>query len=173
MIVTDKVFLENPELSKHSCIRQIEELLNVKVIVIPRQPRDFTGHADGIVRYYDEHTVLVNKYREDDHPHFQGRLLKALRNANLEIVTVPYAVYENARDIDATGVYINFLELRDFIFVPTFDIPADTEVLNAFRSLYPHKYILSINAREIAKEGGVLNCITWTLKLKHSKASGK
>jgi hypothetical protein len=47
VIITDKIFSDNAERSKRSLVDDIEHLLKSRLIIIPRPPYDFTGHADG------------------------------------------------------------------------------------------------------------------------------
>ena len=62
-IITDKVFEENPKLSEPQVRRELERLLEVeRLVVIPREPGDVVGHADGVVRFVDRDTLLVNDY---------------------------------------------------------------------------------------------------------------
>jgi agmatine deiminase len=165
VIMTDKIFSENSERTKTSLVGDIEHLLKSRLIVIPRPPFDFTGHADGVVRYYDDRTVLVNQYRSDDSLYFQRLLLRSLKEAGLDVIPIPYNVYRNRTDSDATGVYINFLEVEGALFIPSFGLPSDFEALNLFRDLYPSTTVIPIHATEIAKEGGILNCISWSVKV--------
>jgi agmatine/peptidylarginine deiminase len=60
VILTDKVVVENPSLSKAKLLSELRELFEIEtIIIIPRDPLDFTGHADGMVRFVDEDTVLI------------------------------------------------------------------------------------------------------------------
>jgi agmatine deiminase len=60
VILTDKVVVENPSLSKAKPLSELRELFEIEtIIIIPRDPLDFTGHADGMVRFVDEDTVLI------------------------------------------------------------------------------------------------------------------
>ena len=54
-----------------------DELRVAELIVIPKEPYDEIGHADGMVRFLDAKTVLVNDYSEVD-PDFGQRLLSDL-----------------------------------------------------------------------------------------------
>jgi agmatine/peptidylarginine deiminase len=52
-----------PKVDKQQLIQQLKNLFKVdQLIIIPKDPNDFTGHADGMVRFVDDKTVLVNKY---------------------------------------------------------------------------------------------------------------
>lgn len=61
---------------------------------------------------------------------------------------VPYALLDGTRDV----------WLRDFM--PVFGIEQDAEAETSARQLFS-KEIVPVNIREIARQGGCLNCISW------------
>jgi hypothetical protein len=66
-IVTDKVLRENPNFGKDELLKVFRERLHVDdVIVIPKEPYDVVGHADGVVRFLDEGTVAINEPGPED-----------------------------------------------------------------------------------------------------------
>ncbi len=165
VILTDKIFEENPELGKNNLISELEKLFEVKVIIIPQEPNDFTGHADGIVRYYDQDTVLINRYKRNDKKDFQKKLINELKNQGLGTIDIPYNPYDNADYDMADGLYINYLQMENFILLPTFDKKEDEEAYRQFQQLFPGQTIETIDSRDISRDGGVLNCITWNIRV--------
>lgn len=61
-------------------------------------------------------------------------------------------------------VYINYLQMSGLVIVPTFNIVEDDEAINQLKEVFPNDKILSTDSSEIAKEGGILNCISWNIK---------
>lgn len=59
-VITDRVFLENPEYDKNTLLLELEKLLEASLIIIPSLKSDMTGHADGMVRLVGENTAIVN-----------------------------------------------------------------------------------------------------------------
>jgi agmatine deiminase len=165
VILTEKIFTENPARSRSDLIEELEQLFQVKIIIIPREPGDFTGHADGIVRYYDYETVIVNSYRKNDSPRFQKKLSKCLFEQGIRTIEIPYNPYDNALQDMADGLYINFLQMEDFILLPTFNIKEDETAYLLFEQLFPGQQINTIDSRVISKDSGVLNCITWNIRV--------
>jgi agmatine deiminase len=161
-IVTDKVFKENPSMRQAHLVEQLEELLEVKVIIIPREPYDFTGHADGMVRYYDEQTLLINDYQDHLSVSYKLRLKKALADQGFKLIEIPYAP-DPSNFISANGVYINFLEMQNFIMIPTFRKLEDDKAIRVFEKLFPDRTIETIYASDISQDGGVLHCISWPI----------
>jgi agmatine deiminase len=61
VIVTDKVYRQNPDVERPRVRTQLRTVLEVdRLVVIPKEPYDKIGHADGMVRFVDEKTVLVD-----------------------------------------------------------------------------------------------------------------
>ena len=157
VIISDRVFFENPEYSAAELIRQLCMLLEAEVIIIPSLKSDFTGHADGMIRFIDENTVVGN-----DLPSKYGleqRIKHVLHQYGIDVVDFPY---QHANDsLSALGSYINYLETESCIFLPTFGIDMDEYAITQARQILPKKKVVPIHVREISQQGGCLNCISW------------
>ena len=155
VIISDRVFLENPDRQKNELIAELEKLLEAKVIIIPSLKSDMTGHADGMVRFVDENTVIGNdtgaKYG------LESRIKKTLKKEDIEVIDFPYF---ESRGISAKGCYLNFLETEKCIFLPVFAAPDDRRAIAAAKRIF-NKRIIPVEINEIATDGGCLNCITW------------
>ena len=151
----DRIFYENKDKSKTELINELEKLLEAKVIIIPSLKSDMTGHADGMVRFVDENTVIGNasslKYG------LESRIKTTLKKNKIEVIDFPY--FEAEGD-SAVGCYLNFLETEQIIFLPVFDVDMDKDAINTAKDIFKKK-IVPVNINEIAKDGGVLNCISW------------
>jgi agmatine deiminase len=133
---------------------------------IPRQPYDMTGHADGMLRFLDDKTLLVNDYQGESES-WKKKYVTALQAINLEVVVLPSVVLDEKNesgDYTARGCYINFAQIGNKILLPFFDLAEDELVRKEMLKLYPDCRILPVEANEIAQDGGVLNCITWNIK---------
>jgi agmatine deiminase len=166
VIITSKVFIENPGYTEILLIEGLKKQLRVEeIIVVPQEPKDWLGHADGMVRFVDENTVLINQYPiNKEYLEFGYALRCSLSNAGLRIINIPYTAWQNRDLTDATGCYINFLEIGDYIFYPTYARPTDATTENVFRNAFPDRRLVNIDCRDLAKLGGVLNCVTWTIR---------
>ncbi len=161
VIMCDKVFEENPLYSEKQLIAKLEQLFEVdRLIFIPTDPFDIIGHADGIVRFLDQDTVLINDYSKEDKD-FRLQLKLALHNARLNYIELPYNPYHNENDLQANGVYINYLQTEQAVIIPTFDIADDERAIRKFETLF--KTIKTLDSNDIARDGGVLNCISWNI----------
>ena len=165
VIMTEKVFSENPGVGRDELTEMLRGLLRVgDVIVIPQEADDVIGHADGMVRFLDAKTVFVNDYSEVA-PSFGRRLSSVLRRARLNRIDLPYCpVNEEADGIpSAVGCYANFLMVRGLIVLPTFGMPEDETAYQVVVERARHQTIETIDCSKLARNGGVLNCMTFSL----------
>lgn len=154
-VISDRVFAENPGRPSAALAAELERLLEAQVILIPSLRSDMTGHADGMVRFVDEQTVVGNRtpYRFG----LEARIKEVLHRQGIRVVDFPY--FGSPKD-SAVGCYLNFLETEQGILLPVFGVPMDGEAVSAAEGLF-RKPIIPVNINEIAEQGGVLNCISW------------
>lgn len=163
VIMTEKVFVENPSFTKRDLIQELEDLFETDVILfIPTDPTDFTGHADGMIRFIDNDTVLVNDYSKEN-SRFRNRIKSTIQNAGLNFIEIPYLPYSNKSQTDAKGIYINYLHMQSKLFVPVFGIKEDEAVVKMFESIFKDYSIATVASNDLAKDGGILNCISWNI----------
>lgn len=170
-ILSDRIFTENPKCDKESLKKELSELLECKdIIIIPAlksQYEDFTGHADGMVRFVDRNTLIGNERRPDEYQYMKDGLQKAIDTFNLTYIDVPYFEDKDPNHPDsAIGIYVNYLEVNNLIVLPVFGREEDDQVRDIFRKTFPNKQIETIDYNDVAKEGGLLNCTTWVVKCK-------
>ncbi len=165
VIMTDKIFKENPNVEEKQLIRELKECFEVDTLFfVPQQPGDFTGHSDGMVRFLDDHTILINDYT-DEKPAFLRAFKTAIHNTGLNVETIPYNPYGNKTNSEANGYYINYLQMDGIIMVPTFGIKEDDAAVRRFEDLFKGCKVVTVQSNEIAKHGGVLNCIAWNIQV--------
>lgn len=164
VIMCDKVLIENPHYTRRQLTGKLRELFEVdKLYFVPQQPKDFTGHADGMVRFLDSDTVIVNDYSKEN-PDFSRAFKIALDNAELNYIEIPYNPYGNRTYGQANGDYINFLQMQNTVIVPTFGIKEDDIAVRQLEQLFKGQNIATIESNEVADNGGILNCITWNIE---------
>lgn len=163
VIMTDRIFQENPTYERKQLISELYELMQVdKLYFVPEQPGDFTGHSDGMIRFLDENTVIINDYSKEK-DWFQRAFEIAIHNAGLDYIKIPYNLNQNKSKDQANGDYINYLQMENIVIIPTFGIKEDDEAVNKLETIFAGKTRKTIECNEIANEGGVLNCITWNI----------
>ena len=89
VIISDRIFSENPEWNGETLGTELSELLDARIIFIESLTSDFTGHADGMVRFLSEDTVLINKtsFKRG----LEQRQSRALRELGFTVVEFPYS----------------------------------------------------------------------------------
>lgn len=165
-IITDRVFDENPQYtSKIKLVGEIEKLLEVEIIIIPQIKSDFTGHADGLVRFVDKNTLLGND-REKEYKYWKNGINKILKEHGISYIDIPFLDHKEKKFPDhAIGCYVNYLEVQDLIVLPIFEVKnnQDNEVYKLFRQIFPDRKIETLNFNSVGLFGGLLNCTTWTV----------
>lgn len=161
-ILSDRIFSENPGYEKDVLVKELSSLLECEIIIIPAINEDFTGHADGMVRFVDRNTILGNRLA-DEYKYWQKGMQKVLDTHNLKYIDVPFLTDMKDRKYpnSAIGIYVNFLEVDNLIVAPKFGRDEDKEVVAILQRAFPEKQIETINYNEVAREGGLLNCTTW------------
>lgn len=157
VIMTDKVFHEN-KTRKDKLVGIIKDCLGVKPVFIPWDKAEPYGHADGMVRYVGDDTVLINNYCDID-SNLRKRLVKAL-NPYFDIKELHYDAEKQSR---LNWAYINYLEVRGIVFMPMLDIPEDKLAYYQLKELLDER-IIPIRCPQIVKKGGGLNCVSWNVK---------
>ena len=164
VIMTDRIFEENPTYGRKQLIKELHELLEIDhLYFVPEQPGDFTGHADGMVRFIDEDRIVICDFEKDDKQFYRAFEI-AIHNTGLDAIKIPYNVYDNKSDDQASGDYINYLQMDNTIIIPTFGMKEDEEAVKQLETIFAGQTIATIDCNEIANDGGVLNCISWNIQ---------
>lgn len=163
VILTDKIVTENQFwYDKNKLVKKLEELFEVEhVIVIPWPKAEPYGHSDGILRFIDEKTVLINEIEKTI------RLEKELKEHGLNWEYIRFKVKNPNEDLN--WAYINFLQTKDLILLPKLNIDEDEQAFEQMKIYYPdyarNNRIAQVDMTEIVKEHGALNCISWTIEV--------
>ena len=159
VIMTDKVLKENPGYDEYGLRFRLEELFETDVVFIPWDRYEMFGHADGMVRFIDRRTVLLNNYSDFDRS-LRERIIRAL-DGHFEVKELQY---DTPRCSNYSWAYLNFLQVAGRIFVPGLGIAEDRLAVQQIQRFYPeHKVMLVPNCLELVRDGGALNCVTWTI----------
>lgn len=155
VIVTDKLFTENRDLTPKAFEKNFPNIK--KLIVIPRDPdsEEVYGHADGMVRFISDNHLLINSQYPKS---FKKKLHSILTRAGF--ICTELKVKEDTKY--AWG-YINFLHIDNLIIQPSIDKVNDMYIKEQLKVLYPEVNVELCNALTLVKQGGVFNCVSWEL----------
>lgn len=173
VILTEKAYKENPDIERPRLRARLEEIFEAECIFIPKQAGDDVGHSDGVVRIMDESRVLMNDFSTVD-PGYGDRVRKVLEKNELEVITLPMFEEEVSRrpgEIEsAVGIYVNYLRVGNAIVLPEYNRSEDPQAVEAVRRAMPQAVVSQVPCRTLAQQGGVLNCISWTIKTPQERA---
>lgn len=160
VIITDKVAKDN-NLTVEQIKPKLENILKAKVIIIPSYPGEETGHADGIIRFLNEDSVLTINL-DNEINDWKDRLIFEIGKADLKLFTLP-----KAKSPENDWRYINYLQIGNKIIVPSFKNNRDSDkiIIPFMKNLFKRfDYTIdTLDADRISENGGVLNCFTWNI----------
>lgn len=168
VIITDKVFKDNRYVSRDQIISMLTEAFNGRqIIFIGYDKYDITGHADGLVAFLDNDTLLMCDYSEVDKD-LHKKNMKALEQFDPVMIPtvcdedeVPYKGW-----FSADNNYINFIGTKNCIILPTFgNLELEENIIELIRrhdSLDRPIYTVPIST--LSRHGGGLHCITYDYK---------
>ena len=162
VIMTDKIFSENPQWSNREIIQHLEQILRAEIILLPWDMEDPFGHADGMVADLGDGQILLNGcWKKQDEP-FHRRLRKIL-DAHFNVEELP--AWDGDKD---SWCYLNYLQVPGGILLPCLsennDSKDDKAALIYFERLFPSLEVIPIYAKPLVKGkdgGGALHCVTW------------
>lgn len=161
VIMTDKIFMENPHWSAEELLRHLHHALCAEIVIVPWDMSDPCGHADGMVAPLDDGRLLLNNYAQDKKSKDFCKRLHKILDAHFEVVDLSF----DCKPEPDSWCYLNFVNLYNAILLPAlsedFDCDNDKEAIRVMQDLFPNKQIIPIYAKPLIKEGGALHCVTW------------
>jgi agmatine deiminase len=166
VVLTDKVFACNPGIEPARLQERLERVFGAECLFVPTEPNDEAGHADGVVRFVSESCVLIND--SSAYSDYGTRLQHLLERKGLQVETLPMFLDEwdwlSPGLPSAVGNYLNYLRVGDIVVLPAYDRPEDRFAKEKVQQLMPGAKIFQLPCTSLAKRGGVLNCISWTIE---------
>jgi agmatine/peptidylarginine deiminase len=166
LILTDKVIWENERhYSERQLIKKIHDLFEVeKVIMIPWDEECYYGHADGMLRFINNNKVLISGFYETADNKLKKGILDSLEKAKIDWAWLRVS----EKEVEDNIAYINFLQTKDLIIVPSLNRPEDHVAIKQISKHFPDysskNRIDESDMLEIVPFDGALNCITWTIR---------
>jgi len=175
-IVTTRLIDYNKDTFTEPRVRELlREILNItRLIILPEEPEDETGHIDGMVRFLDPKTVAVGAYPSgwSKGKRFMDMIATTLRQElgrEYTVIRIPNDMPPNEKKegiYSAVGNHINFLRFGNTLLFPAYGIQEDGESAIILRETLSNTDVIPANIPDInklASRGGVLNCMTWVL----------
>jgi len=176
-IVTNRLIADNQSVNiEHELRPMLHVFTGFKNIhFIPTEHDDKTGHVDGMVRFIDEKVLVVGSYPLGVENHnlmdMVAEELKQDLGSEFTVLRLENGIpedYESEGVGSAYGNHMNFLRINDTILFPYYSDDISKEPMNGFVSDLKYNNI-SINVipvdipelKDLARLGGVLNCISW------------
>lgn len=169
IIMTSKVFEENPSYTVTKLSSIIENAMEAELIVVPWDVHEYFGHSDGICRYTGKDTLLLTSYREID-SRMTDRFLKCLKPHFREVNEIHFS---KKTVHPYRWAYINWLQVENLIILPSFGIEEDEEALIQIKEYMPgyKNHIEQVPATDLIIHEGCFNCASWTIFTKDKALS--
>ncbi len=129
---------------------------------------DTDAHIDTLARFIDAKTIAYVSCTDVSDSHYaplqkMKQELEAFKTQegesyHLVPLPLPAAIYKDNQRLAAT--YANFLITNKSILLPIYNDEKDKEMVELFKSLFPQREIIPINALRLIEEGGSIHCST-------------
>lgn len=166
VIMTEKVFHENKNIRRNELIGMLEQLFECEIVFLSWDRNETYGHADGITRWVNGNKVLLTAYEES---RYFWRKFRNELERHFEVIAMKYATHSPTSDRKLSWAYINFLQTKHVIIVPTFNIAEDEQALKQIENAFPdyHERIETVDASRLICLGGGIHCASWNIKITH------
>lgn len=163
--VLSRKFLRDNKLSEAAARDLVSQATGAThVAFIESDEQGGLEHADGVVAFIAENTLVINSYPED--PDYAADLkadLKAgLPGVTLHEIVTPYdgsQIYDT-RFGSACGLYTNMLVTPSRIYLPQFGIPEDAVALDSVRA-WTDREVIPVQSSQVCQMGGGVRCMSW------------
>ncbi|XP_032239855.1 putative agmatine deiminase [Nematostella vectensis] len=175
-ITTARIYNDNPSIEQAQLVRKLENEINRTVVVLD-DPKDTTGHSDGLVSFVDENTLLISMFDDADAPRYYSSMEKAVTSKFPNVTVVPLPCYTK-KDTEhgfktAEGSYANSLVTNNAVYVAMYANQAANAVAErVFRDNTPiTKEVIPVyKAGEVPILGGSVRCMSWQIDRNHPVA---
>lgn len=173
-VVLSRKFLRDNGLSETAARDQIKRITGAThVAFIEADEQGGLEHADGVVAFISENTLVVNSYPEDPQyaANLRADLESELPGVIIHEIVTPYdgsQIYDE-RFGSACGLYTNMVVTPSRIYLPQFGIPEDSLALESVRS-WTDREVVPVQSGEVCKMGGGVRCMSWQMRGAHAEA---
>jgi agmatine/peptidylarginine deiminase len=167
-VVISRKFLRDNRLTEaesRAALRKITGARNIAFIESDEQGG--LEHADGVVAFVQQNTLVINSYPEDAAyaKALRADLEKGLTGVTLHEIITPYDgsdIYDK-RFGSACGLYTNMLVTPRRIYFPQFGIAEDKIALEQI-SAWTDRQIIPVQSSQVCKMGGGVRCMSLQMR---------
>lgn len=164
VIVTDRFLFDNPQLTKEQAKNKLKDLLKVsQVAIIPELAGDATGHADGMLMWATDNTILLHEVADNKRTEIISELKSVFPGVEIVELKNYYQPETWQGFTSACNVFVNSLVTDDYIYMPTFNSAYDTEMFDIVQA-NTNKTVVPIPAEGVCFMGGSVRCLSWQMK---------
>lgn len=167
VVLTKKVFQDNPDWTKTEITSELKDKLKVKrVVYISIEPGDVLGHSDGMVKFISPNKMFINDFSYE--PGFLQKIERQIKKQipEMKFIVLPSAYTSkgqyDSKIASAKGLYINMLETNHAIYFPMYGLKQDHTVLKMVQA-QTNKPVVPVKVGNISVLGGSLHCLTWNV----------
>lgn len=182
-LLTDKVVLDNRELSRSEITAIIKEFTGLHAVILPKNPNDNVGHLDSFLAFTNQSKACISNYPSLPFLKLDIELLYKIRAILEEEKIEVFEIHDRPIDepvacncylkgkkacfSSARGSYLNFLRLNDTIIIPEYTLPTqkETKYYNSINKEILENQgfeVIGINCDHLSRKGGSLHCISYT-----------
>lgn len=167
-VVISTKFLSDNRLSEKVAREKLIALTNAKHIAfIDADEQGGLEHADGVVSFVDQNTLVMNTYPEDPDytKKLKADLIRGIPNIKIHEIITPYdgsQIYDKKFG-SACGLYTNMLVTPEHIYFPQFGIKEDSVALQQIRAITKRK-VIPVQSNHVCHMGGGVRCMSWQLR---------
>ena len=166
VIVTERFLVDN-NLSRSAGKSILKWELGADAVAIIEADEEIMAHADGMLMWLDEETLLVNDYSKvpDFGREYQEEMMYELETTFPEASIIPVPAQFSHEDTSACGVNLNTVLTNNALYVPVFGgnySSNENQVLNAIKA-NSSRMVITVEANSVCDQGGSVRCLTWQL----------
>ena len=167
-IVISNKFLKDNKIDEDKARVLLQSFAGINnVAFIDADEQGGLEHADGVVSFVDENTLMINSYPDDIaySQKLKRDLRRGLPHLRIHEIITPYddSVIYDDRFGSACGLYTNALVTPDRIYFPQFNIPEDKIALQQVKAI-TNREIVPVPSSLVCHMGGGVRCMSWQLR---------
>lgn len=164
LIVTRRFLEDNKIENEEKGVKILQNIYkSFKYFAIIPYDDEVLGHADGIVSFIDEDTLLVMKCENQKlFNEIKEIITKVFQGIKIIEIEAHYSNEKYRGIYSASGCYANILTTIDNIYVPLFGLKYDNEVLEIIKK-NTKKNVIGVDCSKVCILGGNIRCLSWEI----------